>query len=62
MVHVAPGQLRDVDEAVDAVQVDERAEVHDIGDGARDQVAHVHAVEDLLARRRGALLRARRDG
>ncbi len=35
MVHMAPGQLGDVDEAVDAVQVDEGAEVHDVGDGAR---------------------------
>ena len=50
MVDVAPGELGDVDEAVDAVEVDERAEVDDVGDGAGDQVAHVHAVEDLLAR------------
>ena len=46
---MAPGQLGDVDEAVDALQIYECAEVHYVGDGPGDQVAHVHAVEDLLA-------------
>jgi len=49
VVHVAPRQLGDMDEAVDAVQVDERSEIDDVGDGPGHQVAHVHAVEDLLA-------------
>ena len=49
MVHVAPGQLGDVDEPVDALQVDERAEVDDVGDHAFDHVAGLQLVEDLLA-------------
>ena len=40
---------RDVDEAVDAVEVDEGAEVDDVADGALDDVAHVELVDDLLA-------------
>src|SRR5581483_5471228 len=47
--HVAPRQLRDVDQAVDAVQVDERAEVDDVRDLAFDLDAGRQAVEDLLA-------------
>ena len=42
-------QLADVDEAVDAVQVHEGAEVDDVADGALDDVAHVELVDDLLA-------------
>ena len=39
MVHVAPRKLGDVDEAVHPVEVDERAEVDDVGDRALDDVA-----------------------
>ena len=39
---------RDVDEAVDAVEVDEGAEVDDVADRALDDVAHVEVVDDLL--------------
>ena len=35
MVDVAPGELGDVDQAVHAVEVDERAEVDDVGDLCR---------------------------
>ena len=37
-----------MDEAVDAVEVDEGAEVDDVGDGALDDVADVELVDDLL--------------
>jgi len=49
VVDVRPRQLGDVDEAVDAVEVDERAEVDDVRDGTGDDVAHVELVDDLLA-------------
>ena len=49
MVDVAPGKLGDVDQAVDAVEVDEGAEVDDVGDLALDDLAGLEAAEDLLA-------------
>ena len=49
MVDVRPRELRDVDQAVHAVQVDERAEVDDVRDLAFDDVARLQLVEDLLA-------------
>ena len=49
MVDVRPRQLGDVDQAVDAVEVDERAEVDDVRDLALDDEAGLQAVEDLLA-------------
>ena len=42
-------ELGDVDEAVHAVEVDERAEVDDVRDLALDDVAGAQAVEDRLA-------------
>src|SRR3954452_14671211 len=44
-----PRQLGDVDEAVDAVEVDERAEVDDVRDLALDDEARLQTVEDALA-------------
>ena len=49
MVDVRPRQLGDVDQPVDAVEVHEGAEVHDVGDLALDDQAGLQAVEDLLA-------------
>jgi hypothetical protein len=49
MVDVAPGKLGDVDQAVDAVEVDEGAEVDDVRDLALDDLAGRQAAEDLLA-------------
>ena len=49
MVDVAPGELGDVDQAVDPLEVDERPEVDDVGDLALDHLARLQAVEDLLA-------------
>ena len=49
MVDVAPRQLGDVDEAVDPVEVDEGAEVDDVGDRALDDLAGLQPVEDPLA-------------
>src|SRR4051812_41966944 len=49
MVDVAPGKLGNVDQAVDAVEVDEGAEVDDVGDLALDYLAGLEATEDLLA-------------
>ena len=60
VVHVAPRELRDVDQAVDAVEVDEGAEVDDVRDLALDLDARAQAVEDLLARPPCAPPRARR--
>ena len=48
VVDVAPAELGDVDEAVHAVEVDERAEVDDVRDLALDHVAGAEAVEDRL--------------
>src|SRR6266480_4206965 len=48
VVDMAPGQLADVNQAVHPVEVDEGAEVDDVGDLAVDDVAGVEAVEDLL--------------
>src|SRR5206468_9079538 len=49
VVDVRPRELRDVDQAVHAVEVDEGAEVDDVRDLAVDDVARVEPVEDLLA-------------
>src|ERR1700754_1379673 len=49
MVDVAPGKLGDVDQAVDAVEIDEGAEVDDVGDLAFDHLAGLEPAEDLLA-------------
>ena len=46
---MAPGELGDVDQAVDALEVDEGAEVDDVGDLALDDLAGLQAPEDLLA-------------
>ena len=43
MVDVAPGDLGDVDQAVDALEVDEGAEVDDVGDLALDDLAGLQA-------------------
>ena len=48
VVDVAPRELGDVDEAVHPVEVDEGAEVDDVGDRALDDVAGIEAVEDPL--------------
>src|ERR1051326_5783068 len=49
MVDVRPGELGDVDQAVHAVEVDERAEVDDVRDLPLDDVAGIELVEDALA-------------
>src|SRR5262249_7208292 len=49
VVDVAPRELRDVDQAVHAVQVDEGAEVDDVRDLAVHDVAGRKPVEDRLA-------------
>ncbi len=49
MVQAAPGHVRDVQQAVDAGQVDERAEVGQVLDRAGDHVADVDAFQELLA-------------
>ena len=46
---MAPGELGDVDQAVDPLEVDEGAEVDDVGDLALDDLAGLEAAEDLLA-------------
>src|SRR5262249_23214313 len=48
VVDVAPRKLGDVDEAVHPVEIDERAEVDDVGDRALDDVAGVEPVENPL--------------
>ncbi|MFZ0041132.1 MAG: hypothetical protein WAK93_07490 [Solirubrobacteraceae bacterium] len=49
MVDVGPRELGDMDQAVDPVEVDERAEVDDVGDRALDDLTGLEAVEDPLA-------------
>ena len=49
VVDVRPRQLGDVDQAVDPVEVDERAEVDDVRDRALHDLAGLQAVEDPLA-------------
>ena len=49
VVDVRPRELRDVDQAVHAVQVDECAEVDDVGDLSLHHVARLQLVENLLA-------------
>ena len=46
---MAPRQLRDVHEAVDATEVDEGSEVDDRGDGAGQDLALLELDEDVLA-------------
>ena len=56
MVDVAPGELGDVDQAVDAVEVDERAEVDDVRDDALDDAARLERVQDALPQLAALLL------
>ena len=49
MVHMRPRQLGDVDQAVDAVEVDEAAEVDDVRDRALHDHPRLETVEDQLA-------------
>ena len=49
MADAAPAHVGDVEQAVDAVEVDERAEVGDVLDRALADVARGHLVEELLA-------------
>ena len=56
VVYVRPGDLGDVDQAVDAVEVDEGAEVDDVGDLALHDGAGLELVEDLLPRAAALLL------
>src|SRR4051795_9931061 len=49
VVDVRPRELGDVDEAVDAVEVDEGAEVDDVRDLALDDEPRLEALEDRLA-------------
>ena len=48
VVDVAPGELGDVDQAVDALEVDEGAEIDDVRDRPLDDVAGREPVEDRL--------------
>ena len=57
VVDVAPGQLGDVDQAVDAVEVDERAEIDDVRHDTRDGLARGEIVEDALANLTALLLK-----
>src|SRR5271166_5414175 len=49
MVHVRPRQLGDMNQPVDSVEVDERAEVDDVGDLPLHDQPRLQAVENLLA-------------
>ena len=48
VVDAAPGHVGDVQQAVDAAQVDERAEVGDVLDLALAELADLDLVEQLL--------------
>ena len=56
MVDVAPGELGDVDQTVDAVEVDEGAEVDDVRDDALHDAARLERVEDALTQLAALLL------
>ena len=49
VAEAAPGHVGDVEEAVHAVEVDERAEIGEVLDGALDGVADLDAIEEFLA-------------
>ena len=49
MVHVRPRQLGDVDQTVDPVEIDEGAEIDDVGDRALHHLAGLQPVQDPLA-------------
>src|SRR5437588_4607864 len=49
MVDMGPRKLRDVNQTVDPIEVDERPEVNDVGDLALDDLTRLEAVEDPLA-------------
>ena len=46
---MAPGELGDVDQPVDPLEIDERAEIDDVGDLPLDDLARLQPAEDLLA-------------
>src|SRR5665648_1125438 len=48
MIDVAPRQLGNVDEAVYTFQIDEGAEIDNVGDDALDDVARLELAHDLL--------------
>ena len=62
VVDVLPGQLGDVHQAVDAAEVDERAEVDDRGDDAGADLALLQGGQEVLADRRLGLLEPRPAG
>ena len=49
MAEAAPGHVGDVEQAVHAVEIDERAEIGEVLDRARDGVADLDAFEEFLA-------------
>src|SRR5437588_8005737 len=49
MSQPAPGHIRDVQQAIHAIEIDECAEVGDVFHGASYAVAHVHAFHEFLA-------------
>ena len=48
MSEAAPGHVGDVEQAVHAIEIDERAEIGQVFHGAFDHVADLHAFEELL--------------
>src|SRR6185312_9965064 len=62
VVDVLPGELGDVDQTVDAAEVDERTEVDDRRDLAGPDLALGELVEELAAHRRLGLLQPRTAG
>src|SRR5215208_2088508 len=49
IVDVLPGKFGDVDQTVDAFEVDEGPEIHEVGDGAPDDHALFERGQDTLA-------------
>ena len=49
MVETGPGHVGDVEESVNAIEVDERPEVRDVFDRSDDLVADIHTAEEGLA-------------
>src|SRR3954447_6664265 len=48
MAETAPGHVGDVEQPIHAIEVDERAEIGQVFDGAADPVAYFDALEEFL--------------
>ena len=62
MFDAAPGELADVQQAIDAADIDERAEIHELADHAFVDLARRERCQQFFAWFRPVRARARRGG